>query len=86
MANGKERISISGRQANGDAHQRATRKKLKGKILLKRKEKRERNEAISKGGEGDQHVDINAWTLFVVYVLSLSPCSIASIESQNTGY
>ena len=59
----------------------------KGKISPKRKEKTQRKEAIAKRAREHQYEDVNAWTLFaVVFVFSLSACSIASIESRNTRY
>ena len=88
MAKGTETTSTSRRHAIGNAHQRVTRKNPKGKCPIhtegkyykKERKKAERKEAIAKR-------DINAWVVsFVVFVFSLPACSIASMESRNTGY
>ena len=73
---GNDMASVS-----GNAHQRATRKKAKekypiqkGEKMSKRKDETERKEETTKGGKGDQCVDI-----FVVvdFDLFLSACRIA---------
>ena len=75
MAKGKERPTISGRPATGNAQHSATRKNRKesthfrkGRIFPNRNEKAKRKEAIAKGGKGYQYVDINAWTVFIVSI------------------
>ena len=70
------------RQRASACHSKESERKVKvpnserGKVSPKRKE------AVAKGGKG-----INTWTLsVVVFVFSLSACSIASIEYRNTWY
>lgn len=61
-------------------HQESTQFRKEGG-KSRRKENAKRKEAMAKGER-----DIDAWTLFVVFVFSLPSCNIPSTESQNTEY
>ena len=89
----KWRISKYGRRTTGNAPQRATRNKPKGKYPIQKGENIEKRKYTAKrilqhrrGNGGQQYVEINAWAFFYVFAFSLSAFSIARITSGNTGY
>ena len=69
---------MSYRQQRASAcHSKETERKVPISEYYQKERKTERKEAI---GEG------NVWILFVVFVFSLSACSMTSIKYRNTGY